>query len=176
MKLIEKFKTNFQLSNMIVRILFVVGFIFSSWQDLLISVHLVADGMSLPSGTIIPMMLLTGVIMGVILNLVVPFAINMALNFLRLYNVPRHEYILIAMMFFDIGFFACGILNLVNLFTPIFMTWGSVLFPLLTSCASMLGFYKVTSKLYFNEVTRQHYFRYLAIIYIVFAVVTGVMS
>ena len=176
MKLIEKLKTNFQLSNMIVRILFVVGFVFSNWQDLLISVHLVSESMALPSGTIIPMMLLTVIILGVILNLLVPFTINLALNFLRLYNVPRHEYILIAMMFFDIGFFACGILNLVNLFTPILMTWGSVLFPLITSCGCMLGFYKVTSKLYFNEVTRQHYFKYLAIIYIACAVIMGVMA
>lgn len=176
MKLIEKFKTNFQLSNLIVRVLFVVGFIFCNWQDLLISVHLVAEGMSLSEGIIIPMMLLTGIVLGVIVNLVVPFAINMMLNFLRLYNVPRHEYILIAMVFFDIGFFACGVLNLVNLFTPVLMTWGSVLFPLITSCGCMIGFYRVTSKLYFNEVTRQHYFKYLAIIYIAFAVVMGVMA
>ena len=176
MKLFEKLKTNYQLSNMIVRILFVVGFTFCNWQDLLISVNLVSEGMGLPAGATIPMVLLSGIFMGLIINLCVPFAVNAILNFSRLYNVPRHEYVLLAMLFFDIGFFACGILNLVNLITPIFMTWGAVLFPLIVSCGCVIGFYKVTSKLYFNVVTRQRYFKGLAIAYLVTVVVLGVMA
>ena len=176
MKLFNKLKTNYQLSNLIVRILFVVGFTFCNWQDLLLSVNMVGVGMGLSANTTIPMVLLSGVFMGLLLNLVVPFAVNSLLNFMRLYNMPRHEYVLIAMVFFDVGFFACGILNLVNLFTPIFMTWGSILFPLIVSCGCMIGFYKVTSKLYFNEVTRQPYFRTLAIAYLAVVVVLGVLS
>jgi len=40
----------------------------------------------------------------------------------------------------------------------------------------VIGFYKVTSKLYFNVVTRQLYFRSLAIAYLVTVVVLGVMA
>ena len=112
MKLIEKLKTNYRLSNMIVRILFVVGFTFCNWQDLLISVNLVSEGMGLPAGATIPMVLLSGIFMGLIINLCVPFAVNAILNFSRLYNVPRHEYVLLAMLFFDIGFLPVAYLTL----------------------------------------------------------------
>lgn len=176
MKLINKLKTDYRLSNMIVRILFVVGFVFCSWQDLLMSTTLVASTTSLPSGMIIPTMLLTGIIMGTIFTLIIPFAINIVLNFLRIYNVPRHEYVLIALVFFDIGFFACGILNLVNLITPLFVVWGSILFPLIVSLGCMIGFYKVTANMYFNDVTRQRYFKNLAVIYIVLVFVLGVIA
>ena len=176
MKLIEKLKTNFQLSNMIVRILFVVGFMFCNWQDLLISVNIVASSMNIASNTTIAMVLLSGLFTGVLLMFLVPMMVNAMLNFMRLYNVPRHEYILIAMIFFDIGFFACGLLNLINLITPVFLTWGSILFPLVTSCGCMIGFYKVTSNLYFNDVTRQQYFKNLAIGYLVLVAVLGVLS
>ncbi len=176
MKLIEKFKTNFQLSNLIVRILFVVCFIFCSWQDLLISAQLVLGTVGMSEKATIPVMILGGIISAVLLLLVIPFVINMLLNFLRMYNVPRSEYILIAMLFMAIGFFACGILNLVNLFTPILITWGSVIFPLIVSLGCMIGFYKVTANLYFNDVTRQHYFKYLAIVYLVVVVVMGVTA
>lgn len=176
MKLFEKLKTNYQLSNMIVRILFVVGFTFCNWQDLLISVNLVGEGMGLPASATIPTVLLSGIFMGLLLNFCVPFVVNAILNISRIYNVPRHEYVLLAMLFFDIGFFACGVLNLVNLITPVFMVWGSILFPLIVSCGCVIGFYKVTSKLYFNVVTRQLYFRSLAIAYLVTVVVLGVMA
>lgn len=176
MKLINKLKTDYRLSNMIVRILFVVGFVFCSWQDLLMSTTLVASTTSLPSGMIIPTMLLTGIIMGTIFTLIIPFVINLLLNFLRIYNVPRHEYVLIALVFFDIGFFACGILNLVNLITPLFVVWGSILFPLIVSLGCMIGFYKVTANMYFNDVTRQRYFKNLAVIYIVLVFVLGVIA
>ncbi len=176
MKLINKLKTDYRLSNMLVRILFVVGFVFSCWQDLLLSTTMVASYMGLPSGAVIPTMLLTGIIMGVVLTLIIPFVINMLLNFLRVYNVPRHEYVLIALMFFDIGFFAVGILNLVNLITPLFIVWGSVLFPLIVSLGCTIGFYKVTANMYFNDVTRQRYFKNLAILYVALVIVLGVIA
>ena len=176
MKLLEKLKTNFQLSNLIVRILFVAGFIFCNWQDLLISVNLVVATMGISAGTTLAMVLLTGIFTGVLMLFIVPFMVNTLLNFLRLYNLPRHEYVLIALMFFDIGFIACGLLNLINLITPVFMTWGSILFPLVVSCGCMIGFYKVTAKLYFNDVTRQPYFKNLAIAYFVVIAVLGVLA
>ena len=176
MKLIEKLKTNFQLSNMIVRILFVVSFVFCNWQDLLISSQLVLETVNISQNATIPLLILGGIISAVFVLLVVPYLINMALNFLRLYNVPRSEYVLIALAFMAIGNIGCGILNLVNLFTPILIAWGAVLFPVIVSCVCMIAFYKVTAKLYFNDVTRANYFRNLAIVYLVFVVVTGVMS
>ena len=176
MKLLNKLKTNYQLSNVIVRILFVLGFIFCNWQDLLLIVNLVGVSMGMPSSATIPLMLLTGVFSALLLTFVVPFAVNTMLNFMRMQNVPRYEFVLIAMLFFDIGFFACGLLNLVNLFTPVFMVWGSVLFPIVVSCGCAIGFYAVTSKLYFNEVTRVDYFKHLAIAYLVIITVAGVLS
>ncbi len=132
--------------------------------------------MGMSTTVVIPMTLLVGIILGVIISLIVPFAINAALNFLRLYNIPRAEYVLIAMVFFDIGLFACGLLNLVNLFTPILLAWGGVIFPVVVSFGCMLGFYKVTANLYFNDVTRPYYFKNLAILYIVMVVIMGVFA
>ena len=84
MKLFEKLKTNYQLSNMIVRILFVVGFTFCNWQDLLISVNLVGEGMGLPASATIPTVLLSGIFMGLLLNFCVPFVVNAILNISRI--------------------------------------------------------------------------------------------
>ena len=176
MKLLNKLKTNYQLSNVLVRILFVLGFIFCNWQDLILVVNLVGMSMGMPSGATIPLMLLSGTFTALLLTFVVPFAVNTTLNFMRLQNVPRYEFALIALLFFDIGFFACGLLNLVNLFTPVIMTWGSVLFPVVISAGCTIGFYAVTSKLYFNDTTRPDYFKHLAIAYLVIVTVTGVLS
>ncbi len=127
------------------------------------------------SSLVIPIMLFSGILTAVIFVLLIPFLTNLILNMLRLFNIPRAEYILLVFLFFDIGFLACGLLNVVNFFTPILLTWGGILFPFLVFFGCSLGFYKVTSKLYFNDVTRPYYFKNLAIIFFAVAIIVGVV-
>ncbi len=172
----NKLRSNFQLSNLIVRILFVVTFVFSSWQDMLAATKIVLLSGELSQSLVIPVMLLSSIISAVIIMMLIPVLVNLFLNIIKVYSVPRAEYVLLVMLFFDIGFFACGLLNLVNLFTPLFLTWGSVLFPFISSLGCVIAFYKVTAKLYFNDVTRVYYFKVLAIAYLAIALVMGVLA
>lgn len=112
---------------------------------------------------------------GVVLMFLVPFVANVFLNFSRFYNIPRAEYSLIVLMFFALYYLVCGVLSLVHLFTPLLLTWGEKLFPFITATGCVIWFYAVTKKLYFNDVTARFYFRNLAIVYFVVAIVFGVV-
>ena len=114
-------------------------------------------------------------LIGVALMFIVPFIANLFLNFSRFYSVPRAEYRLLVQLFFTLYYFVCGVLSLVHLFTPIFLTWGEKLFPFVVGTGCVIWFYAVTKKLYFNDVTAWYYFRNLAIVYFVFALVFGVV-
>ena len=112
---------------------------------------------------------------GVVLMFLVPFVANVFLNFSRFYNVPRAEYSLIVLLFFALYYLVCGVLSLVHLFTPLLLTWGEKLFQFITATGCVIWFYAVTKKLYFNDVTARFYFRNLAIVYFVVAIVFGVV-
>ena len=117
----------------------------------------------------------SSLLIGVVLMFLVPFVAKVFLNFSRLYNVPHAEFALLAQMFFALFYFVSGLLSLVNLFTPLLLTWGEKLFPFIVGTGCVIGFYAVTKKLYFNDVTALYYFRNLAIVYFVFTVVFGVV-
>jgi hypothetical protein len=53
--------------------------------------------------------------------------------------------------------------------------WGAVIFPVVSVLASGVVFYVVTSKLYFNDATRPHYFKTLAIAVLALALLGGVL-
>ena len=44
------------------------------------------------------------------------------------------------------------------------MVWGGVIFPFIVTLACFISFYLVTSKMYFNDVTKVHYFKCLLIV------------
>ena len=117
----------------------------------------------------------SSLLIGVVLMFIVPLIANVFLNVSRLYNVPRAEYGLIVQLFFVLYYLVCGLLSLVNLFTPILLTWGGEIFPFVVATGCVIWFYAVTKKLYFNDVTAWYYFRNLAIAYFVVALVFGVL-
>ena len=167
--MIEKLRRNFNLANVLSRIFFVLAFVFASWQQFLSATILVLGYSSLLLG------LATALMMGVGLSFLFPVLIRLVLNWARIYSVPRAEYCLWGIVFSTVGMLLCGLMNLVHLFTPLFILWGSVLFPFVSLTVAMLCFYKVTSSLYFNDVTRVYYFKLCLIVYAVLAVVVGVL-
>ena len=118
---------------------------------------------------------LTSAIIGVIIMLLLPLVSNVFLNYSRFYSVPRAEYSLLMMLFFTLYFTVCGILKLINLITPLLLTWGEVLFPVIVSLGCVIWFYAVTAKLYFNNQTKPYYFRNLATTYLILIVVAEVL-
>lgn len=168
--LISKLRSNYRLSNVLIRLAFVLTFTFSTWQASLAATVIYLGEPSLW------MALMSSALLGVILMFLVPFVASTFLNVSRFYNVPRAEYGLLALLFFSLYYLACGALRLVNIFTPTFLTWGEVLFPFFVSLGCVIWFYSVTKKLYFNDVTAVYYFRNLAITYLVFALLMGVVA
>ena len=98
---------------------------------------------------------------------IVPFLAGLFLNVSKIYSVPRAEYCLLVNLYCALGFFVNGLLNLINLITPVFMVWGGVIFPFVITLVGFISFYLVTSKLYFNDVTKVHYFKCLLIVALV---------
>lgn len=167
--MIEKLRHNFNLTNVLARIFLVLMFVFANWQQYLTATILVLGHSSLALG------LSAAFIVGVILAFLLPVLINLVLNWAKIFSVPRAEYCLLGIIFTALGMFVCGLLNLVNLFTPLFIVWGSVIFPFVSLLVAMLCFYKVTSTLYFNDVTRVYYFKLCLIVFVVLAVLVGVL-
>lgn len=166
--LFNKLRSNYALSNVLIRILFVVTFVLYSWQMSLSATVLFMAQSDLW------LALTTSLVLGVIVMFLVPIFVNIFLNASRFYTVPRAEYCLLTHLFCSIFFGICGVLKLINLLTPLLLLWGEVLIPVIVSLGCVIWFYRVTSKLYFNDVTTVYYFRNLAVIYLVLVLVMGV--
>lgn len=172
----NKLKNNYRLSNVLVRILFVLTFVFAKWQTGMAAATLTESYLGTNLGsTKLFVALATVAVLGTIWMFLIPPIVNFALNFVKIYSVPRSEYCLLAHAFFAVGYFICGALNLVNLFTPMFAVWGRILFPFVSSLIAALLFYKVTAKLYFNSATSAYYFKVCAIAYLVIVLVSEVL-
>lgn len=169
----NKLKANYNLSNILVKIFFVLAVVLCTWQVSLGTIYFAFSGEMLKAingfnGVAkLALALLTSVLMGVILMLVTPLLTNLFLNVAKIYSVPRAEYCLIVNLFCAIGFFVTGLLNLINLITPVFMVWGGVIFPFVVTAGCFVAFYLVTSKMYFNDVTKVHYFKCILVVAIV---------
>ncbi len=174
-----KLRKNYKLSDVLVRIAFVLAYVFYAWQDCLASVKLVSLQYSqllhFTDALAVTTAVLSALFIGVVLMFITPFLTGLFLNCFRFHNVPRAEYALLAHLFCTIYFLVCGALRLLNLLTPLLFVWGGVLFPFIVSLGCVIWFYAVTSRLYFNDLTRPYYFRDVAIVYFVVAAVFEVL-
>lgn len=176
----NKLRSNYKLSRVLVRIAFVLAYMFCNWQAGLLAATQTCDLLLYTSGInltawCVPIALVAQMLIGAVLMFIVPFLANTFLNASRFYNVPRAEYGLLALLFFTIYYLICGALKSLNLITPLLLVWGGILFPVLVSLGCTVWFYRVTAKLYFNDVTAPFYFRNLAIVYLICAAVFGVI-
>lgn len=169
----SKLKANYNLSNILVRVFFVLAVILSIWQSMLGTVYYMYLGVSadllaqLSGSAKLVIALMSSMIVGVALMFITPFLAGLFLNVCKIYTVPRAEYCLLVNLYCAIGFFINGLLNLINLITPIFMVWGGVIFPFIITLGCFISFYIVTSKMYFNDVTKVHYFKCLLVVALV---------
>ena len=174
-----KLRANFRLSNILVRIAFVLTYVLYSWQKTLASTQLAFQlygaAYNISDTYMIVMAISVSLLIGMVLMFVVPLVTNVFLTYSRFYNVPRAEFGLFAQLFFTLFYLVSGLLSLVNLITPLFLTWGGKLIPFIVATGAVIGFYAVTKRLYFNDATEKFYFRNLAIIYFVLAFVFGVI-
>ena len=176
--MLNKLRQNYRLGNTLIRLAFVLLYVFYSWQDSLASAQLAAQQIvtyAVSDAFIVAMGLLSSLVLGIVLMFAVPYLMSWFLHVCRFYNIPRSEFGLLAQLFCCIYYLACGLLRLLNLATPLLLNWGGVLFPFVVSLCCVIGFYHVTSQLYFNDVTRPYYFRSVAIVYFVCAVVFEVL-
>ena len=170
----KKLRANYQLSNVLIRILFVLAYVLYSWQTSL-AVTTLMIGERFAGQYNLWLALLSSVLLGVIIMFLVPIVTNIILSSSHFYTVPRSEYALLAHLFLTIYFAICGALKLINLITPLLIVWGDILFPVLVSLGCVIWFYSVTAKLYFNDATKPYYFRTLALTYLILIVVAEVL-
>ena len=177
--MISKLRSNFRLANVLVRIAFVLTYVLYSWQNILSTMQVVLQMYGLAAGEFgtytLLMAIFASLLIGAVLMLVVPLVANVFLNFSHFYNVPRAEYKLLTLVFCTLFFLGSGVISLVNLITPLFLTWGEKIVPFFVATGCAIGFYAVTKKLYFNDVTAPYYFRNLVIVYFIVAFLFGVV-
>lgn len=174
--MINKLRANYNLSKVLIRIAFVLAYVLYSWQTSLAVATLMFGEAGQAAGSYnLWVALMASALLGVAVMFLTPLISNVFLNFSRFYTVPRAEYALLTQLFFTFYFAICGALRLINVFTPLLLTWGEVLFPLITSLGCVIWFYAVTAKLYFNDQTKPYYFRNLALTYVVLIVVVEVL-
>ena len=176
--MINKLRANYNLSNVLIRVLFVLAYVLYSWQtSLAVATVMVGQymGQQMSGSYNLLLALLTSAFLGVIIMVIVPLISNIFLNISHFYTVPQAEYSLLTMLFFTLYFFVCGLLRLINLLTPLLLVWGDVLFPVIVSLGCVIWFYIVTSNLYFNNQTKPYYFRSLAVTYLILIVVAEVL-
>ena len=169
----NKLRSNYNLSNVLVRIFFVLAVMLSTWRNMLGTLNYLYVGAmqdyitQLNGASKLFIALASSALAGVILMFITPFLTGLFLNVSKIYSVPRAEYCLLVNMFCAIGFFVNGLLDLINLITPVFMVWGGVIFPFVITLGCFVAFYLVTSKMYFNVMTKVHYFKCLLIVALV---------
>lgn len=167
----SKLKANYNLSNVLVRVFFVLAVVLATWQSMLGTVYYAYFGPTqemlaqFNASFKLVIALMSSTVAGVLLMFVTPYIAQLFLNVTKIYSVPRAEFCLLVNLYCGIGFFLVGMLNLINLITPIFMVWGGVLFPIIVTIGCFASFYIVTSKMYFNDVTKVHYFKCLLIVF-----------
>lgn len=165
-----KLRQNFRLADLLSRILFVLTYAFTCWQRAFAATYLVMQQAN------IWLAIVSALLLGVILQFLVPVAINLFLNLARIHNVPTAEYCVVAFVHFALGFVLCGVVNLFGWFFPVASVWISTLAPVVVTAAVGMLFFKVTSRLYFNDVTTPSYAKILAAVLFVFVAVVGVLA
>lgn len=165
--MINKIRSNLKLYNVLFKALLVLTYFFASWKEFAGTLTLMQNSADWP--TIVWGCAISSAVMVAIAH----FLPRIYLKFAKIYTVNLQEYSVIATLFFALHYLIVGLLNLLLLAFPSFITWGSVLFPLVSVLGCGVAFYFATCKLYFNDVTRYYYFNSLSILIIVMAVLEG---
>ena len=173
--MIQKLRQNYQLSNLIVRILFIATYVFFEWQNAISASEIVLSRYGMSQDYSVLLSILTSLILGLILQFLVPVLCNAFLNIAKIHTVPVSEYTLLAVLHFVLFFLVVGTFRIVNIFTPIFSVWGDIIIRFVVALGCGILFYGVTQKLYFNDVTTPYYFKTFGIVFIVVATILGVI-
>ena len=166
-----KLRQNFRLSNLLARILFVVTYAFYCWQRAYAATYLVLQRAD------IWLAIASGLLMGVVLQFLLPVLVNLFLGLARVHSsVPIAEYCVITYLHFALAFAVCGVANLFGWFFPVASVWISAIFLAVVALAVGFLFFKVTSKLYFNDVTTPSYAVAVAVVVCVLVVLCEVAA
>lgn len=165
--MITKLRNNFMLANVLSKVLLVCTYVFANWKSFAGALTFVTGSASWAT------VLLGSTVSGAVIVVLAHFLPRLFLRFTKIYTVPYSEFSLFATLAWALYCLLVGLLNLILLAAPTFATWASVLFPTVSVIASGLAFYAVTSKLYFNDVTRPYYFYTLSVAVLALAVFAG---
>ena len=122
-----------------------------------------------------PLSLLSAAIMGVILQFIVPALVNVFINLSKIHSLPFAEYCVVVFLFLSASMLLCGAINLFAWFFPAAAVWITTLSPIVVTLGVGFAFFKVTAKLYFNDVTTVTYARSCVVAVAVLLVVLGVL-
>ena len=165
--MLTKIRTNFNKVNVASKILLVVAYVLAMWKEF-------AAVLTAYLGNAQWVMVLFGCsISGAVVAVIAHFIAKLYLRMTRLHTVPVREFSLFSTLAYTLYYVLLALLNLIILVAPTFLVWGSVIFPVVSALASGAAFYLVTSKLYFNDVTRAYYFKTMAIFVIALTVMAG---
>lgn len=175
--MIEKLRQNYRLSNLLARLLFVATVTFALFWKCLPVAGVVSDigGQTIPENLIVPSCVIASLLVAVAVHFLVPLACNLFLNVSRIHCVPAAEYVLLAFVCCSAGFLLRGLFALLAYFVPNVSNWVNGLAPFVLTLASGALFYKITAKMYFNDVTVVPYFKNFSVALIALAVVLGVI-
>jgi hypothetical protein len=167
--MIAKIRNNYMLSNLLSKALLVCTYIFANWK-------IVAGTLTAMLGSASwAMILFVSTNSAAITVVLAHFLPKLYLSLAKIHSVPHSEFSLLATLAWTAYNLLVGLLNLILLAAPTFLVWGAVIFPVVSVLASGVVFYVVTSKLYFNDATRPHYFKTLAIAVLALALLGGVL-
>lgn len=115
--------------------------------------------------------ILFGIIAVLFYEIFIKFIVNYFLRASNVYNLPRQEIILFALLFHIPYFVVLGLFNLLFFIYPHIYLWGSLIFPIIVAIPCLILFFNTINKLYLNVQTAPNFFK---MILIYFAVVYGI--
>ncbi|MEG1711239.1 MAG: hypothetical protein RR054_02570 [Clostridia bacterium] len=172
-KIKEKIRNNYNLSQWIVRIIYIISVVFAEWFNLNSIVRLINTQYSLILNPYWLYVIIFGIIESIVALVFLRFAIKGIKFFGRFYTLPESECTFLLVLACIIANIAAGVMRLSYLITPLVFVWGKYLFGILSGFPAMLWFFGKLKKYYINEQTAQYMFLWIML---GFLIVNGLLT
>lgn len=168
MNISEKLKLNYGKTVIVIRLLFVVSFIFANIYNLLGVGNLLKQTMDINGAALLISVLISAMLTALLISLIVRPILGVILGLAKIYYLPVYEVSAVALLCMTLSNGILAILNATFFITPVIVPWGLILFSFISSTITVLLFFKIMKKNYLNSTNAPYFFKVTSICYFIY--------